>query len=451
MSSEFIKSLCALDSLKVSISGVRGIFGHDLNLSDIIKFCQNFSLLVRSKKCVVAQDTRPSSKIVSEVVVASLMERGIDVYNLGIAPTPVVFRESRKYGSGIIITSSHNPLQWNGLKFIINGRGINEKELKWITRKNKFSKEKIGSEFHINSKYSSDAVKLIGKVKGSPKVAIDVGGGAAFEVAPKLLETLGCNIQKINGRPGISSHGPDPTSDKLTELGLATKRCDIGFAFDLDGDRLVVVKNGEKQAPDITLGLGVAKALEIGYKRFVLSIDTSVSVEKFIKSHGGQVQRSKVGEANVVDLMIKSKSQAGGEGSSAGFILPEFNMCRDGILTSGLIAGMLGTKTFTDVMQFMGQYFQLRTKVEAESAFHKKTLQILLDKMKKQYSKIITLDGIKSIIDEDSWALVRQSNTEHIIRISTESNNLKKAMSIQKQITELVNQSYEQARRNRNN
>ncbi|MBI3623085.1 phosphomannomutase, partial [Candidatus Pacearchaeota archaeon] len=132
-------------------------------------------------------------------------------------------------------------------------------------------------------------------------------------------------------------------------------------------------------------------------------------------------------------------------------ILPEFNMCRDGILTSGLIAGMLGTRTFTDVMKFMEQYFQLRTKVEVESVFHKKTLQILLDKMKKQYSEIITLDGIKSIIDEDSWVLVRQSNTEHIIRISTESNNLKKARSIQKQVTELVNQSYEQARRNRNN
>jgi phosphomannomutase len=451
MSSEFIKSLCALDSLKVSISGVRGIFGHDLNLSDIIKFCQNFSLLVKSKKCVVAQDTRPSSKIVSEVAIASLMERGLDVYNLGIAPTPVAFRESRKYGSGLIITSSHNPLQWNGLKFIIDGRGINEKELEWITRKNKFSKEKIGSEFQTNSKYISDAIKLIGKVKGSPKVAIDVGGGAAFEVAPKMLETLGCKIQKINGKPGISSHGPDPTSDNLTELGLATKKCDIGFAFDLDGDRLVVVKNGKKQAPDITLGLGIAKALEIGYKRFVLSIDTSVSVEKFIKARGGQVQRSKVGEANVADLMIKTKSQAGGEGSSAGFILPEFNMCRDGILTSGLIAGMLGTRTFTDVMKFMEQYFQLRTKIEVESVFHKKTLQILLDKMKKQYSEIITLDGIKSIIDEDSWVLVRQSNTEHIIRISTESNNLKKTRSIQKQVTELVNQSYEQARRSRNN
>ncbi|MGI0026569.1 MAG: phosphomannomutase [Nitrosopumilaceae archaeon] len=437
--------------MKVSISGVRGIFGHDLNLSDIIKFCQNFSLLVKSKKCVVAQDTRPSSKIVSEVAIASLMERGLDVYNLGIAPTPVAFRESRKYGGGVIITSSHNPLQWNGLKFIIDGRGINEKELEQIIRKTKFSKEKIGSEFQINSKYIMDAIKLIGKVKGSPKVAIDVGGGAAFEVAPKMLETLGCKIQKINEKPGISSHGPDPTYEKLTELGSATKKCDIGFAFDLDGDRLVVVKNGKKQAPDITLGLGIAKALEIGYKRFVLSIDTSVSVEKFIKTHGGQIQRSKVGEANVVDLMIKTKSQAGGEGSSAGFILPEFNMCRDGILTSGLIAGMLGTRTFTDVMKFMEQYFQLRTKVEVGSVFHKKTLQILLDKMKKQYSEIITLDGIKSIIDEDSWILVRQSNTEHIIRISTESNNLKKARSIQKQVTELVNQSYEQARRSRNN
>jgi phosphomannomutase len=451
MSSEFIKSLCALDSLKVSISGVRGIFGQDLNLSDIIKFCQNFSLLVKSKKCIVAQDTRPSSKILSEVAIASLMERGLDVYNLGIAPTPVAFRESRKYGSGVIITSSHNPLQWNGLKFIIDGRGINEKELEWITKENKFSKEKIGSEFQANSRYILDAIGLIGKVKGSPKVAIDVGGGAAFEVAPKMLEMLGCKIQKINGTPGISRRGPDPTSENLTELDQATKRCDIGFAFDLDGDRLVVVINGKKQTPDVTLGLGVAKALEIGYKHFVLSIDTSVSVEKFIKMHGGKALRSKVGEANVVDLMIKTHSQAGGEGSSAGFILPEFNMCRDGILTSGLIAAMLGTKTFTDVMKFMEQYFQLRSKVEVESRFHKKTLQILSDNMKKKYSEIVTLDGIKSIIDEDSWVLVRQSNTEHIIRISTESNDLRKAKDIQKQITELVNQSYEQARRSRYN
>ena len=449
--SEFIKSLCAFDSLKVSISGVRGVFGDDLNLNDIMKFCRNFSVLIKSKKCVVAHDTRPSSKILSETTLASLMERGIDVYNLGISPTPVIFRESRKYGAGIMITSSHNPLQWNGLKFILEGRGINESELEEIKKQHKFSKENIGSELQINSSYISEATKLIGNVKDAPKIAVDVCGGAAFDVAPNLLQNIGCKVITINKKPGISSHGPDPTSENLDELISATKKCEIGFAFDLDGDRLVVVKDGKKQAPDITLGLGISKALELGYKRFVLSIDTSVSVEKFIKDQGGQVHRSKVGEANVVDLMLKTNSQAGGEGSSAGFILPEFNMCRDGILTSGLVASMLKTKTFSDVLKFMEGYVQLRTKVDVEDSFHEKTLQILSEKMKNQYSQLITIDGVKSIIDEDSWVLVRQSNTEHIIRISTESTNLGKARSIQKQVSELINQSYDQARRSKNN
>ena len=140
MSSEFIKSLCALDLLKVSISGVRGIFGDELNLKDVITFCRNFSTLIRTKKCVLGHDTRPSSKILSDVACASLMEIDISVYNLGIAPTPVVFRESRQYGSGLIITSSHNPLEWNGMKFIIKGRGINESELKQLISEKKFSK-----------------------------------------------------------------------------------------------------------------------------------------------------------------------------------------------------------------------------------------------------------------------------------------------------------------------
>ncbi len=451
MPSEFIKSLCALDLLKVSISGVRGIYGDDLNLKDVIEFCRNFSPLIRTKKCVLGRDTRPSSKMLSDVASASLMERGISVYNLGISPTPVVFRESRRYGGGLIITSSHNPLAWNGMKFIIDGRGINESELEQLIKEKQFSKGKIGIEAEINSDYIDEAKKLIGNVNGKPKVALDVGGGAAFDVAPKLLEEIGCTVKRVNGNPGKSTRGPDPTSDKLLDLIKLSQKSDIAFAFDLDGDRLVVVNDGKKQAPDITLGLGVAKALEIGYRQFVLSIDTSVAIEKLIKKEGGKVNRSKVGEANVVDLMLKSKSQAGGEGSSAGFILPEFNMCRDGLLTSGLIASMLGTKRFHEVVKFMERYFQRRTKVSAESRFHKKTIAILSNKMKKKFSEIILIDGIKSIIDEDSWVLVRQSNTEHIIRVSIESNNLDKAKTIEKQITELVKQSYEEARRVRNN
>src|SRR5574337_1586395 len=196
MPSEFIKSLCTLDALKVSISGVRGIFADDLNLKDVIHFCRNFSRLIKSKKCILARDTRPSSEILSHAAIASLLERGISVYNLGISPTPVAFRESRRYGSGLIITSSHNPLEWNGLKFIIEGRGINEAELKRLLDEKPILKGKFGSESEIGSIYIDEAIKLIGNVKNNPKIVLDVGGGAAFQVAPMLLEKLGCKIKK---------------------------------------------------------------------------------------------------------------------------------------------------------------------------------------------------------------------------------------------------------------
>nr|AIF23131.1 phosphoglucomutase/phosphomannomutase (pmm-pgm) [uncultured marine thaumarchaeote SAT1000_12_G12] len=115
--------------MKISVSGIRGIFGKDLMLRDILKFSKNFSVLINSKKCVIATDTRPTGQMIVETVKAGLMQSGVDVYDLGIAPTPVVFRESRKYGAGIIVTSSHNPIEWNGLKMIIDGKGVNENNL----------------------------------------------------------------------------------------------------------------------------------------------------------------------------------------------------------------------------------------------------------------------------------------------------------------------------------
>jgi len=432
--------------MKKSISGIRGIFGKDLILKDVLQFCKNFSLLIKSKKCVIGMDTRPSSNMMKETVCASLMQCGIDVYDLGMAPTPVVFRESRKIGAGIVVTSSHNPTKWNGLKFIIEGRGINEDELQVVLNNQTIPQTKIGIVKKIDSDYVNDAVNLIGNINTNPSVSIDIGGGAARYVAPELLKKLGCKVQTINEDINNSSRGPDPTADNLSELILNTKDKEIGFAFDLDADRLVIVKDGKKQTSDVTLGLGVAKALEFGYKKFVLSIDSSIGVENYIIQHGGIVQRSKVGEANVIDLMLKTKSQAGGEGSSAGFILPEFNYCRDGLLTSGLIISMIGSKTFDDTIKFMENYFLNRTKIEIPSKLHDKTIERLNEKMAKQYSEIITIDGIKGIVDENSWVLVRKSNTEDIIRISTESNDAKKAESIQRQVSELVKQSYEQIR-----
>ncbi len=432
--------------MKKSISGIRGIFGDDLSLNDVLKFSNNFSALVKSKKCVIGNDTRPSAEMVRETTSAALMQNGIDVFNLKLAPTPVVFREARKYGAGIVLTSSHNPLDWNGMKFIIDGRGINHTELETVLSEQNISKEKVGKETEIESEYVNEAIELIGGIEKSPKIIVDIGGGAAKDIVPNLLQKLGCDVQTINQNVTSSSRGPDPTADNLTELVSISQSKDIGFAFDLDGDRLVVVKDGKKQSPDVTVGLGAAKALELGYKKFVLSIDTSISVEKFIKNRGGQVQRTKVGEANVIETILKTDSQAGGEGSSGGFILPEFNYCRDGILTSGLIATMLGDNSFSEVLSFMESYHQLRDKIPIDSKMQDKTLEKVNEKIKEHYSEVITLDGIKAIMDEDSWVLIRKSNTEDIIRISTESNDLEKCKTIQNNTKELVKQCYEQVK-----
>jgi len=446
ISSELIKSLSETINMKKTISGIRGIFGDDFNLKDTLFFCNNFSSLIESKKCVLGKDTRPSGTMIKETASAALMKNGVNVYDLGTAPTPVVFRESRKYGAGIIITSSHNPLEWNGIKFIINGRGINESELPRILEHQVMLKTKIGTEEQITSSYLEDAKKIIGQIENQPKIVIDIGGGAAKEFAPNLLSELGCKIDVINENLNNCKRGPDPTADSLSDLIAVTPEKGIGFAFDLDGDRLVVVKNGKKQTPDVTLGLGVAKSLDLGYKKFVLSIDTSISVEKFIKERGGSVMRSKVGEANVIDLMLKTNAQAGGEGSSGGFILPEFNYCREGILTSGLIASMLGNSQFNEILDFMESYKQIREKINVDSAFHDKVIEEVSRRFAKEYSDVITDDGIKAIIDEDSWVLIRKSNTEDIIRVSAESNNVERCNKIVRNTLELVKQCYEYVR-----
>ena len=432
--------------MKKTISGIRGIFGEDLNLKDVLEFCNNFSTLIKSQKCVIGKDTRPSGSMMKDTASAALMKNGIDVFNLETVPTPVVFREARKYGAGIVVSSSHNPIEWNGIKFIVEGTGINEKELPKIIEHQEIPKSNFGVEQEISSSYIEDAKKIIGDIENKPEITVDIGGGAARGFAPDLLKKIGCDVKVINEELVGCSRGPDPTSDELSELISASTKKEIGFAFDLDGDRLVVVKNGKKQTPDVTLGLGVAKSLELGYKNFVLSIDSSVSIEKFIIENGGTVKRSKVGEANVIDMMLETNAQAGGEGSSGGFILPEFNYCREGILTSGLIASMLGTSRFNEILNFMESYYQIREKTEIDSNFHDKIIEEIKTKFSKEYSETFTEDGIKAVIDEDSWVLIRKSNTEDIIRVSVESNNIEKCKKISKETIELVKQSYDKVR-----
>ena len=295
--------------MKKTISGIRGIVGDDLSVADVMEFCSNFCMLGNSK-CVIARDTRPSGAMLKEAACAAMLQNGTDVMDLGIAPTPVVFWEARRCGAGVIVTSSHNPLEWNGLKFIVKGRGINSEQLRVVDTKQNMSKVKHGSEFPLDSLYVDNAAKTIAS-RCENEVVVDIGGGAAVGTAPELLKKLGCTVHTINENPSNTGRGPDPTVDPLTQLVDASSKHGLGFAFDLDGDRMVLVVDGKKQSPDATLALGVAKALDLGIKKFTLSIDTSIAVEKIILKGGGELTRSRVGEANVVEEMHRTGARAG--------------------------------------------------------------------------------------------------------------------------------------------
>jgi phosphomannomutase len=437
--------------MKVSISGVRGIYGIDFTLSDVRKFVTLFtsSMVKVGGKCVIGRDTRPSSKIIAGIVSAVLTKQGIDVFDLGVAPTPMVFRECRKYESGCIITASHNPLDWNGLKFVIGGRGIFENELSSMltTHPQAPDSHKFGSYFITSSNYIQEVAELTKDLaRGTKtKLGLDLGGGATCGYANSLFKKLGNKFTSINDVREISVRDPDPTIDELRELRILVRSnlLDLGFAFDLDGDRLVIVdKNGNKLNSDSTLLMCVASAIKLGINSFVISVDTSVSVSRLIEEYHGTWSYSRVGEANVINKMLDLGAGAGGEGSSAGFVMPKFNMCRDGFLASALISS-LDKKSIDECMSYSSQYLQIRSKIPVGYAPQTDLLNRLYEKLKQESSEVLEIDGIKIIIDEESWVLMRPSNTEHAIRVSVESR-ADEAISLYERMSEKVRLVYEQ-------
>ena len=438
--------------MKVSISGIRGIFGDDLSLQEISRFSRLFSSYIHDNfdqlSCVIARDSRYSGKIICDSVIGCLLEQGIDVYDLGIAPTPVLFRESRKYSGSIMITASHNPMEWNGLKLLVNGRGLFEDELNLLLKNTIHGYSGTGEYHKIHPTYLADIthyVPISNDVKSDFKVGFDFGGGAACNYVNRLFQLYKIKYLSINDQFGFSSRGPDPTSDNLDELRELVKlnKLNLGFAFDMDGDRLVIVNNkAERLSPDLTLLLCVSGAIYNKTKKFVISLDSSISIEKYIKEHGGEVFYSKVGESNVIKKISEVNGETGGEGSSGGFIMPNFTSCRDGLLAS-IIVSSLNQKVIDDCLDFASNYEQIRTKLPIKPEIK---LNDLLEKISKALkphsSSMISDDGHKFILDDDSWVLVRASNTEHVLRISLESEK-HRASSLYKLIYNKIYEIYE--------
>jgi len=422
--------------LIASLSGIRGVLNRDLDLTDVSRFSVNFGKATGSKEFLLARDPRSSGPVISKTVAAGLTSLGGTVHDYGIISTPALFRESRKTGlPAVMVTASHNEPEFNGLKFLVEGAGVGQETFdkiigNQVQRSASFEHGVVRRALRVS--YVEDLVERFGAGScDGVKVAADLGGGAAIPHAVPLLRRLGCQVASMNDACGVFNRRVDPVADELDLLRktVKLKGCDIGLAFDGDGDRLVIVdSSGRKRTGDFMLTLALSEMLEeTGEKKLVVSVDTTQGVDDVAKKAGGQVFRSKVGEANVVGIMKERGARLGGEGSSGGLIDGSFNYCRDSMLAALAIIRALkreGRELYDSVPVFQQERVALTIpKTRALKG---------IKKLAGEYADADLTDGLKVALPGRSWVLLRPSGTEALVRISAEAPTSGKAERLAK-------------------
>ena len=408
----------------LTISGLRGIIGEDLFANDILEVVCNFIDSTGIKSCAIGRDTRSTSDMIHQVVISCLLSKGCNVEDLGVTSTPAVFRQVKKkdLDGGICITSSHNPKEWNGLKLIIRpGRIIKPDELKnQINTNNSFA----GTRRELDACYYDDLIEFFGNGGfHGLKVAMDLGGGAACEFVKELFIKLGISVYTINDTSGAFNRIINPTEDSLKSLSklIVDNACNVGFAFDADVDRLVILnEKGEKIPPDFSLLAGIKYVEQkFGLDKAAISIDSSLSIINYLKRINCEIITTPVGEISVLEKIQSEGCQLGGEGSSGGFIYPEFNLCRDGILLALMVSRLVEINgSIENLFRDIENFKQKRIKIKTDP----KNFIFVREKFEKMQD-VTLIDGIKISPNENSWVLIRPSNTEKCIRLSVEAKN----------------------------
>jgi phosphomannomutase len=417
-----------------TISGIRGIFNRDLLPADIVAYARNFSSLTASPEVLIGRDTRSTGELIERLAKGALASTGMGVIDYGVISTPALFRESRlKQRAAMMISASHNEPEWNGIKFVLDGRGVVQAEFDQILKPRRRGVQKAWSGLvrpGPKPSYVSELIGMAGKGSGDGvKVAVDLNGGAAIAHTPAILKALGCDQTVLGGTAGVFSRNVDPTNDDLQLLTgtVREKGCDVGFAFDCDGDRLVLVDSGgRKRTGDYMLTLAIKEILPgLQNRSVVVSADTTQAIDDVVSELGGKTYRSKVGEANVISKMMEEHIGIGGEGSSGGLVDGSFNFCRDSMLAAITIVKAIKKKG-PKVLDQAPSYHQVRLK----SALERKKALAAIKKLQKENPGADMLDGIKVNVSRRSWVLIRASGTEDIIRVSAESASVEEAQQL---------------------
>lgn len=433
----------------VSVSGVRGEVGSTLTPGVIEKYTLAFGTFIKGGTVIVGRDSRVSGPFVSNIVKGCLVAAGCRVIDIGIVPTPTVQMaiEHHKASGGIAITASHNPIQWNGLKFMDhNARFLNpedaakvyamgdnhEYELKeWSG----LGSEEIDAD--ANKRHNEEILKLdyidAEKIRNKKfKVVLDCVNGAGGLIVPQLLEELGCEVKVIHGESnGKFAHTPEPLPENLTDLRetVVKEKADVGFAVDPDVDRCAIVDNtGMPIGEEYTLALAVKLVLSQKMGRVAVNMSTSRASEDIANYHNCMFVRSKVGEINVAMKMLEIEAVIGGEGNG-GVILPELHLGRDAPLAVAMSLQYLAEfdGTMHDLFLSLPQYKMVKEKVSIEGMDPDKVLASFADTYKDE--QINLLDGVK-IDFGNKWVHLRKSNTEPIVRVMTEAPDEKQAQDL---------------------
>ncbi len=454
--------------LIISISGVRGIIGESLTPAQAGEFGMAYGTFLRQTqpaekpiKICIGRDSRPSGSMMAAALSSGLMAAGCETIDLGIVTTPGValMVKHLSCAGGIVITASHNPIEWNGIKFIRDdGIAYPADQIKKI------------HELYYNKQFDLQPAQKVGQSSAESKthavhvdmtlqicdktlirskrfkVVLDSINGAGCVVTANLLSELGCEVIHLNNRPtGFFAHTPEPTAENLAELGpeITKHHAAIGFAQDPDADRLALVdENGLYIGEEYTLALAAKYIFSKKQGPAAANLSTSRMIDDIAAQAGCKVIRTPVGEAHVANAMQANNCVIGGEGNG-GIIDLRVGLVRDSLVGIALILQLLAEtgKTVSQLVDEIPRYHMIKTKFPCPAEKTDQTLETVKDHFAQRAAtediKVDTQDGIRIDLPQ-GWVQLRASNTEPIMRIMAESTDQETTKNLIDQIQKLI-------------
>lgn len=429
-----------IPTLKISISGVRGVIGESLTPTLLTRFAQAFGTYVGARTIVIGRDPRTSGEMVKQAVIAGLLSSGCRILDIGMCPVPTIqllVRHHRAHG-GIAITASHNPAEWNALKFIGEGgfflNSGQARELLDIYHQGEYTRvggaetRRVAEVSGATDLHLQTIMEVLGPLptrKKKIRVVLDACNGAGSLVGPKLLEALGAEVFTINVTPNGSFPRPaEPLAENLGDLCAAVKarQADVGFAQDMDADRLAIVsEDGVAIGEEYTLLLATLQVLDKNPGPVVANLSTTSALQEVVKRFGCSLFLSKIGEVNVTEEMQKRNAVVGGEGNG-GVIYPRLNFARDSLVGMAVILHLLAEtgQTITELVNSLPRFAMIKEKLVCPSD----KISVVLRMLRREYAAypMDLRDGVKVSLP-NGWFLVRGSNTEPIIRVVAEAQS----------------------------